>query len=267
MLLLAGMQARAGILPDPTGLWYIPEESGWGASVAQQGDILFVALFVHDEQRRPTWFVAPNVRDTGTHLDPIGAEVYRGTLYRVSAPWFGGTFDPNAVGVETVGTLEIAYLAFSGDPRLSVNYTVNGLRVSKSLKPQTWGSNQALFAGTYEGAFSTTALPGSACQGELGRYFPPGRVTIDVTPIAARSLSIGWTAGSESCVAEGSYTQRGQNASFSGRVLCGVAPARIEVATIELGTISVSVSGFSADSRVTAGQCTYFGRIGGVRRM
>ncbi|HWH40181.1 MAG TPA: hypothetical protein VNU21_10105 [Usitatibacter sp.] len=38
-----------------TGYWYNPSESGWGAAIAQQGEVLFVTLFVYDEQKRPAY--------------------------------------------------------------------------------------------------------------------------------------------------------------------------------------------------------------------
>ena len=62
--------AAGGMVPDPTGLWYIPEESGQGAAIVQQNDTVFVVLFVYDDQRRPAWFVASSVRDS------VGADTH-----------------------------------------------------------------------------------------------------------------------------------------------------------------------------------------------
>ena len=43
------------------GSWWIPDESGWGASVLQQWDTLFIDLFVYRTDNKPTWFVAAGV--------------------------------------------------------------------------------------------------------------------------------------------------------------------------------------------------------------
>jgi hypothetical protein len=170
------------------------------------------------------------------------------------------------VGVETVGTLDVAYLPFSGDPRLSLGYTVNGVRVSKSLKPQTWASNHTQLAGRYDGSVTGSAAPTNPCAIDLGRFFPSVPLSFDLTAISASAVTIGWSAGSESCVVEGAYAQRGQTASLSGRLSCGVGTTRAEVARVELGNIVVTTNGFSADASISAGQCQFFGRIGGVRR-
>src|SRR5438034_7476458 len=98
VLLTAPLTASAGMSPDPTGLWWVPQESGWGMSLVQQQDTIVAVVFVYDEAERPTWYVA-TARDTGMHLDPTGDELFAGTLYRTSGPWFGGGFDPHAVGV------------------------------------------------------------------------------------------------------------------------------------------------------------------------
>ena len=50
---------------DYTDLWFIPAESGWGANVIQQHDILFVTLFVYGTNGQPTWFVASSTVRTG----------------------------------------------------------------------------------------------------------------------------------------------------------------------------------------------------------
>ena len=45
----------AQLPPDVTGYWYNPSESGWGAAIAQQGEVLFATLFVCGEQKRAAY--------------------------------------------------------------------------------------------------------------------------------------------------------------------------------------------------------------------
>src|SRR6185503_19971412 len=41
------------------GLWWNPNESGWGVNIAQQGDVWFAAWYTYDRSGKPTWFVMP----------------------------------------------------------------------------------------------------------------------------------------------------------------------------------------------------------------
>src|SRR5436190_23144345 len=47
-----------------TDQWWNPDEPGWGASVLQQYDTLFVDLFVYGPDGKPVWYTA------AVYLDP-----------------------------------------------------------------------------------------------------------------------------------------------------------------------------------------------------
>src|SRR4051794_3341309 len=102
----AALVMAAGLAPatssasiyDVTGLWYNPNESGWGMNVIQQSSVLFITIFVYGPDGRPTWYVASDTRFVaGT------AVKYTGPLYATTGPYFGGTFNPNAVSARQVG--------------------------------------------------------------------------------------------------------------------------------------------------------------------
>ncbi len=40
------------------GLWWNPQESGWGINFAHQGDIIFATWFTYDTQGKPWWLIA-----------------------------------------------------------------------------------------------------------------------------------------------------------------------------------------------------------------
>lgn len=42
-------------LPDRTGIWYNPAESGWGLSLYSVGDVSGVVVYFYDEQQQPRW--------------------------------------------------------------------------------------------------------------------------------------------------------------------------------------------------------------------
>src|SRR5205085_6615179 len=48
---------------DASDLWYASpaeSESGWGVNVSQQGNVLFLTMFVYGSGSQPTWLVGSN---------------------------------------------------------------------------------------------------------------------------------------------------------------------------------------------------------------
>src|SRR5258705_165152 len=89
---------------DFTDMWWVgPAESGWGANVIQQGDTLFITLFVYGINNQPTWYVGPATAYQGT---VAGAQRFTGLLYKVSGPYFGApVFDTTTVNVTSVASI------------------------------------------------------------------------------------------------------------------------------------------------------------------
>ncbi len=59
-----------------TGLWYDPNESGWGVSIATQGDTRVVIAYYYDENNLPKWSISQSTNDiisTQTPVQVIGA--------------------------------------------------------------------------------------------------------------------------------------------------------------------------------------------------
>jgi hypothetical protein len=77
-----GREARATTFTtDESDLWWNPNESGWGLQVVQTGSVIFVTMFVYDQNNNPLWYTA-----TCTYQ---GNHVWSGDLYQTSGPWFG----------------------------------------------------------------------------------------------------------------------------------------------------------------------------------
>src|SRR5438270_8602243 len=67
-------------------LWWIPNESGWGANVSQQADVMFVTFFVYGPTLQPVWYGATlNLQGTATD----GSVLFSGDLYQTTGPYFG----------------------------------------------------------------------------------------------------------------------------------------------------------------------------------
>jgi len=264
--LFAGF-GHAALTPDPTGLWFDPAESGWGLTLAQQGDTAFAVLFVYDSAGKPEWFVADKMRTSPTGL-PLLPSPIGGTLYRTSGPWFGGVFDPHAVSAVPVGTIEVIYTPPSGGSQLFVGYTIDGVQVSKTVQRQTWGDNAQNLAGRYSGGLVITTAATAACPGV--NFTPPSGVPFGISiasgPLASE-LRLTWGTGIDTlCSIDGTYTQQGQLAAVSGTLGCApigfTLPRDISAQVTQLVG---NANGFSGAVTLQQGSCTYSGHIGGVR--
>jgi hypothetical protein len=146
--LLATGAVRAATLTEYRDQWWVPSESGWGASVLQQADTLFVGLYVYGADARPTWFTAAAIYKPGA---PAGHQVFVGDLYQTSGPYYGVAWNPAAVGYRKVGTL-----SFDGTSpaTATLSYTVDGTLVTKNVTRQTWSYEN--LSGIYETVWNTT---------------------------------------------------------------------------------------------------------------
>jgi YVTN family beta-propeller protein len=131
-----GQQARATWLerqpvatggPRPTtnytDMWWNPNESGWGLAVTHQPGNMFLAWYVYDTRKQPTWFVSScATNDAGNACN--------GTLLRVTGPSFSGPFDSSRVHPTPAGTVSVTF----GDRDNGVlTYTVDGIAGSKNI--------------------------------------------------------------------------------------------------------------------------------------
>lgn len=263
---------------DPTGLWYNPAESGWGLTVAKQGDVAFAVLFVYDEAKRPTWYVA-SAMHAGVNFGPTPGEsstFYQGTLYRTTGPWFGGAFDPTTVTMADVGRMQ---LDTNADGTLKLSYVIDGHPYEKTVLRTTWDSNLALLTGGkaigeslgYAGAPAITSMsPGTCPVLNLGGPADQPPTRLGVTPgLAPGRVIVGWGTGIDTaCVIEGAYTQAGQLGSISGHLRCGPIGGGLPSDTdpkVDITDIVASEHGFAGGFSFQANGCTYTGHIGGVR--
>jgi hypothetical protein len=252
--------------PDPTGMWYDPAQPGWGMSVTQQGETIFVALFVYDANHAPRWYVASNVVATGQSVNFLVGEAYAGPLYATTGASYTNPADTTTLATTPVGTMQIAYVQPTSN--LSVTYTVNGTTVNKVVQPQTWDSNASMLPGIFSGAIHMASTPN--CQ------VPAPLQGITNFTIAAGStpdqVTINWGSGIDvGCAISGAYSQQGQFGTLSGPVSCGPIPNLIaNVGTITVTQMKIAPNGFSGYLNYSppssgGSSCGVFGTIGGVK--
>jgi ribosomal protein S27E len=118
-----------------TGLWWNPNESGWGAAITQQANVAFVTIFTYDAAHNPTWFVASACAVSGSGCS---GDLYRATGgTALTSPWTG------SVGAQKVGTITFV---FSDTNNSSANFSIDGIGDSKQLTRQIFGHARGIIA-------------------------------------------------------------------------------------------------------------------------
>jgi YVTN family beta-propeller protein len=119
--------------PGPlSGIWWNPNESGWGINFTQRNGNIFAAWYTYDSVGNAKWYVASNC------TMPSGSSSCSGTLYQVEGPlFFGAQFDPTREVVTAVGSISVA---FSGNSNATMTYTVNGVGRSVAIQRQVFNT-------------------------------------------------------------------------------------------------------------------------------
>ena len=130
-LLAPAASAQPASAPNVQDLWWAgPQESGWGASIVQHGERLFVVLYVYNDDAHTTWFVVPG----GTWNEARTS--FTGAAYHPRGSYFA-RYEPAAfVPGEPVGQVR---LDFDGPDRATLAYTLRGIPGSKSIVRQPFG--------------------------------------------------------------------------------------------------------------------------------
>jgi hypothetical protein len=247
-----GSQARAATFSD---LWWNPNESGWGANLIQQQDVIFITLFVYGPDGRPTWYVGPAT----TAVSGASRPTYSGGLYATTGPWFGSGFNPNAVGVRQVGN--VTFVA-SSQVAGTLTYSVDGVPVVKAIQRETW--RHITLGGTYYGAVDV--LDGNAC-GLTGALIQPFYAVQTLTATVTSSgtsgsltFSIRDTGGGVATFT-GTYVQYGSLFDVTGTfALPGTAPL-----TAAIRDFTADDDGIRGNLLALVGTCTINFRFAAVR--
>ncbi|MGB4924643.1 MAG: hypothetical protein WBO98_10745 [Candidatus Nitrotoga sp.] len=118
-----------GIANNPyNGLWWNPDESGWGMSITQHNAMIFAALYTYDQTGQPTWYVMSRC--------PIAVHSCTGEIYKVMGgtqpvvPWNGSGKVVSSVGTGT--------LTFADANNMTFNYTLEGIAGTKFITRQVF---------------------------------------------------------------------------------------------------------------------------------
>ena len=117
------------------GLWWNPQESGWGISLTQHSDKIFAAIYTYDAAGQPTWYV---MSDCPIKADNPGS--CTGTIHKVT----GGSVEPwkKPTNTDPAGTGKFTFTeATIGE----FSYTLNGIHSEKAIEKFTFADNTKPF--------------------------------------------------------------------------------------------------------------------------
>ncbi len=121
----SGVYQRSNPLVAPvrSATWWKSNESGWGLTIFDQGNVLAPAWFTYDSDGEPTWFLVG-----GAFPQPDGS--YRGDLLRLTGTPFDRIDGPAATSATPIGNVVLRY---SGEDTLAFQYTALGTTQTKTL--------------------------------------------------------------------------------------------------------------------------------------
>lgn len=121
------LAASPAPLEDYTGMWFNPDEPGWGVSIVQNAaNRVFATWYTHDANNQPMWIVLPE----GVWRTAVAFE---GALYRATGSAFDRPYDRAKFSVAGVGTGRIE---FGHGDSATVTFTMDGKTVTKSIRRQ-----------------------------------------------------------------------------------------------------------------------------------
>ena len=239
---------------DASDLWYASpaeSESGWGVNVAQQGNVLFLTMFVYGANSQPTWLVGSNTAYSGSSG---GAMTFTGPLYATVGSPYGAPWNPAAVSYRQVGSVSFT---LNSPTTATLAYTADGVQVRKNLVRVTWRFND--LSGQYIGAVAGTF---SQCANPATNGFTLEYSTATITHSASSfSMDLENFDKAGSCSYDGTYVQSGRLGSVTGHYSCTGGNA----GTFTASEVEATTSGFVMKVQETSSFCNWAGRIGGVR--
>lgn len=253
LLPLPGLAANA-FMPDASDLWWNPDESGWGMNIAQQGNVLFVTLFVYANDRSAHWYVVPDMRCPGAPTDV--QMICSGDLYETTGPLVTSSpFNPAAVTRRVVGTAKFFYSRGNAG---QIEYSVDGVTTSKNVRRQTWAVND--ISGEFNGTRVTRPWLIGCSMPNVTTTQSLGRMTVTQSASALR-IDTRQDSPAYSCTYTGDLTQAGRMSDSTGTYSCSDGTS----GPYELREIEVSKRGFLGNLSAMQNGCRVYGNLGGAR--
>lgn len=192
---------KTNVTTDTTDVWWPDAESGWGAQLFHQRDVVFVTIFVFGPGKVPTFYVA------ALFNTPFGSGTFTGTLYSATGTPIGSPWNPADVSETAVGTMTFT---LTGIGTGTLAYNVGAINVSKTI------NRQAFRFEDNSGDYVLTDTYGST-MGGCGTGIETGTLNIVQTGTSA-TLTINWDGNI--CTFPTTYSQLGRLGQYQGTMSC-----------------------------------------------
>jgi hypothetical protein len=220
-----------------------------------QGNLMFLTLYVFDQNRNGTWF---NALVTAT---TPGGPQFTGDLFQASGPYYGGVFAPPATN-RVVGT---ATFTATSATRATLTYTVEGVTVNKTVERYPLTSYN--LSGNYIGSF-LSVNQSCANPANNGRLFNgSGQFTV-VHTVATQAVTITAVLSDNlvafTCNYQGTYSQLGRIGAITGTYQCTSGQSGTWNANeIEVSTLGGLLGRYTATNAPLG--CSITGGFGGLK--
>jgi hypothetical protein len=253
--LILWLPAQAAVsLPNFTDQWWVPLESGWGMAVYQQGNTLFVDIFVYDANRNPVWFTGTAVLQGQLSN---GDYLFTGDLIATTGTYYGtDPFSASGVTRTKVGTVTLETLSLT---TAKLSYTVNGVTVVKNISRQQLAPVDV--TGNYFGGFIFAA---SGCTPSSGNGTVKQSANLMIGKVGNTVTIFEGNDSGGSCNYSGALTQDGHLVTITGNFSCNNG----DNGTFTVSEIEVSRSGIAGQFAGQSQACNKLqGQFGGVRTL
>ncbi len=195
-----------------TGLWWNASESGWGATITQQSNMLFVTMFVYDSAGNPVWYtVSCAIAGTSCNGDMLK---FRGGVTPTTT-WTGA-----GLAFSKVGTMA---LGFTGNDAGSMSYTLDGLASTRQITRQIFGPPAPVLprlAGSWQGAIIETRSSCTQAQNNGGRAtYGQYDINMNGGTTGAIAITLSGVTGLQ-CNYTGNYFTNGARLMADGTLSC-----------------------------------------------
>ncbi|CAN5317805.1 hypothetical protein BH11PSE11_BH11PSE11_38090 [soil metagenome] len=121
--------------PAFQGLWWNPNESGWGMSIAKHKNMMFSAIFTYDDAGKPTWYVMSSCPIFNISTTCVG-DIYKVTDgMSPTAAWNGANLKVSVAGTGS--------LSFTDVDNGTFKFTLNGVAGTKTISRQPLSNGAA----------------------------------------------------------------------------------------------------------------------------
>lgn len=228
-------------------MWFNPNESGWGVTIADHETQLFAVWYTYETDGAPLWFTVPGGTFNANRTQ------FSGDLYRTAGPAFGSPFDPSAVVSTRVGT---ASFEFTPGRPATFSWNIGGLTSTKQIQrlpfgtaAPKWGIDRTdLWWNPAESGWGLTlAQHGNDVFGAWFTYGPTGRPLFIVMPGVQQQSADSFTGAL--------YTTTGPAYTAATFDPTAVRVTRVGSATVrfagDVGTFTSTVNGVSQTKTIS----------------